>query len=67
MIYINFVDLHSLMFHAKFQNHRPSGSEEEDFEEGFCHLWWPSWSCDLDYLCILSFSIPNFAPNKVWL
>ena len=31
MIYINFVDLGSLMLHAKFQNHRPSGSEEEDF------------------------------------
>ena len=31
MIYINFVDLHSLMLHAKFQNHMPTGSEEEDF------------------------------------
>ena len=31
MIYINFVDLCSLMLHAKFQNHRPSGSEGEDF------------------------------------
>ena len=31
MIYINFVDLHSSMLHAKFQNHRPSVSEEEDF------------------------------------
>ena len=29
MIYINFVDLHSLMLHAKFQKHRPSGSEED--------------------------------------
>ena len=28
MIYINFVELHSLMFHAMFQNHRPSGSGE---------------------------------------
>ena len=27
----NFVELHCLMLHAKFQNHRPSGSEEEDF------------------------------------
>ena len=26
MIYINFVELLSLMLHAKFQNHRPSGS-----------------------------------------
>ena len=29
MIYTNFVDLHSLMLHAKFQNHRLSGSEED--------------------------------------
>ena len=29
MIYANFVDLHSLMLHAKFQNQRPSGSEED--------------------------------------
>ena len=29
MIYINFVELHCLMLHAKFQNHRPSGSGEE--------------------------------------
>ena len=32
MIYINFVELHCLMLQAKFQNHRLSGSEEEDFE-----------------------------------
>ena len=32
MIYTNFVDLRSLMLHAKFQNHRPSGSGEEDFK-----------------------------------
>ena len=31
MIYINFVELLTLMLHAKFQNHRPSGSGEEDF------------------------------------
>ena len=29
MIYTNFVK--RLMFHAKFQNHRPSDSEEDDF------------------------------------
>ena len=32
MIYINFVELSSLMRHTKFQNHWPSGSEEEDFK-----------------------------------
>ena len=31
MIYINFVELHFLMLHAKFQDHRPPSSEEEDF------------------------------------
>ena len=34
MIYINCVKLLSLMLHAKFQNHRPSGSRE-DFERFF--------------------------------
>ena len=32
MIYTNFVQLYCLMLHAKFQNHRPSGSGEEDFK-----------------------------------
>ena len=32
MIYTNFVDLRSLMLNVKFQNHRPSGSEE-DFKQ----------------------------------
>ena len=31
MIYINFVELLSLMLHTKFQDHRPSGSGKEDF------------------------------------
>ena len=31
IIYINVVELHSLMFHAKFQNHMPSDSGVEDF------------------------------------
>ena len=35
MIYANVVELNSLMLHAKFQNHRPSGSEEEDFLKVF--------------------------------
>ena len=30
VIYINFVQLESLMLHAKFQDHRTSGSGEED-------------------------------------
>ena len=35
MIYINFVELHCLMLHAKFQNHRPSGYGAEDFLKVF--------------------------------
>ena len=33
MIYISFVELHCLMLHAKFQNHMPFGSGEEDFKK----------------------------------
>ena len=29
MIYINFVELHCFMLHAKIQTHRPSGSGED--------------------------------------
>ena len=32
IIYINFVELESPMLHAKFQDHRTSGSGEEDFK-----------------------------------
>ena len=32
IIYINFVGLKSPILHAKFQDHRTSGSEEEDFK-----------------------------------
>ena len=31
IIYINFVELESPMLHAKFQDHRTSGSGGEDF------------------------------------
>ena len=50
MIYINFVELHYLMLHAKFQNHRPSGSIEEDFFKVFAiyshggHLGHVTWT-----------------------
>ena len=36
MIYTNNVELCYLMLHAKFQNHRPSDSGEEDFK-AFCY------------------------------
>ena len=31
IIYINIVELETPMLHAKFQDHKTSGSEEEDF------------------------------------
>ena len=38
------------MLHAKFQDHRTSGSGEEDFlKVFFYHIWRPSWSFDLDH------------------
>ena len=35
MIDINFEEIHCLILHAKFQNHRSSGSGEEHFFKGF--------------------------------
>ena len=35
MIYIKFVELNCLLRYAKFQNHMPSGSGEEDFYSFF--------------------------------
>ena len=52
------------MLHAMFQDHRTSGSGEEDFQRIF--KWWPSWSCDLDHLYRLSFPIPKEAPHEIW-
>ena len=56
------------MLHAKLQDHRTSGSGEEDFQ-GFYHIWaWrPSWSCDLDHLYKFSFPLPKEAQHKIWL
>ena len=58
-MYTNFVELESHMLHAKFQDHRTSGSGEEDFK-GFSHVWawWPSWSWDLDHLIIKKTFVP---------
>ena len=68
MIYINFVELHSLLHHAKFQNHRPSGSEEEDFKSFFAIY---SNGGHLGHVTLtfytVSFPLSNDAPHKVWL
>ena len=61
------------MLHAKFRDHRTSGSGGEDFFQVFTiyglggHLGRPSWSCDLDHLYKLSFPVPKEAPHKIWL
>ena len=54
------------MLHAKFQDHRTSGSGEEDFKLFFYHIWaWrPSWSCDLVHLYKLLVPIPMEAPHN---
>ena len=56
------------MLHAMFQDHRTFSSGEEDFKR-FYHLWaWrPSWSCDLDHLYKLWFTLPKEAPHPIWL
>ena len=43
------------MLYAKFHDH---SSVEKMIFEGFYHIWawWPTWSCDLDHLYIISFS-----------
>ena len=55
------------MIHAKFQDNMTSESGEDDFK-GFYHIWtWrPSWSCDLDHLYKISFSLPKNAPHEIW-
>ena len=52
---INFVELHCLMLHAKFQNQRPSGSGEEDFQKVFAiyshggHLGHVTWTIYINF------------------
>ena len=56
------------MLHAKFQDHRTSGSGEEDFLRFLPYMGIrASWSCDLDLLYKLSFPLPKEAPHKIWV
>ena len=66
-MFIHFVELESMMLHAKFQDQRTSWYGEEDFK-AFNHMWaWrPSWSCDLDHLYKLLLSLPKETPHKFW-
>ena len=42
---------------------------EKKIFEGFYHIWawWPSWSCDLDFLYTHWFPLPIDASYKIWL
>ena len=68
IIYINFVDFESSMPHFKFQGNWKCDSKGESYE-GFYNIWamWLSWSCDLDYLFKLLFSLLNAASHEMWL
>ena len=68
IIYIKFVELESPMLHAKFQDHRTSGSGEEDFLRFLPYMgvaailvMWPR--CRKRN----SFPLPKEAPHKIWL
>ena len=68
MIYIHIVVLESYMLHTKFRWNRSTGSREEDFWKGYnIWVWWPSCSCDLDYLYIHWFPLPIDDSYKIWL
>ena len=53
IIYANFVVLLFKMIHIIFQDNRHRSSGEEDFFT----IWRPSWSCDIDQMYELSFSL----------
>ena len=57
------------MLHAKFQDHRTSGSAEEDFFTIYVYGrgGHRSWSCDLGHLYKLSFPFPKEASHEIWL
>ena len=63
MIYTNFVELHCLMIHVKFQNHRPSGSGEDFaiYSHGG-HLGHVTWTIYINF-----FPLPKDAPHEVRL
>ena len=58
------------MLHTKFQNHRPSGSEEDDFFKIFAiyshggHLGHVTLTIYINFHFL--FGLPKDAPHKVW-
>ena len=67
MIYINFVELLSLMLHAKFQNHMLSGSVEDClkvfaiYSHGG-HLGYVTWTIYINFCS----PFLKDAPHEVW-
>ena len=57
------------MLHAKFQDHRTSGSGDLEIFKGFFFkkkwAWRLSWSCDLYHLYKRSFPLPKKAPHEI--
>ena len=55
------------MLHAKFREKRPAYSGEEDFFQGFYHIWaWrSSWSCDEHHIKKFHFHVPESLHTKV--
>ena len=77
MIYINFVELFSLMLHAKFQNHEPSGSREKILKvfaiyRNGGHLSHATWTINITfyspYLWMLHMKFGFDWPNgfRIW-
>ena len=52
------------MLHAKFQDHRTSGSGEEDFLRFLPYMGMAAIL--VDHLYKLSFPLPKEAPHKIW-
>ena len=53
------------MPHAKFQDHRTSGSGEEDFLRFLSYMY--GHGGHLGHLYKLSFPLAKDAPHKIWL
>ena len=69
MIYIFFVELFSLMLHAKFQNHRPSSSGEEIILKVFAIYSHGGHLGHVTLTIYINFHspFPKNAPHDIWL
>ena len=69
MIYVHIVVLESSMLNANSVSLKLVHQFWRKFLKGFYHIREqpPAWSCDLDFLYTLSFSLPIKASYKIWL